>query len=78
MMTSPDMLRKDTVHTLGQINKAIENLEGEAQNLGMEAHQLRDANNAQPLAPLLLAKVMAINTLVELNYNLQPRSRRGN
>lgn len=77
MITSPDMLRRDTAACLSQINKAIENLEGEAASLGMEAHQMRDANSASPLAPLLLAKVIAINTLADLNYNLQARSRHG-
>lgn len=74
MITSPDMLRRDTVHTLGQINEIITDVEDEAKKLDIPPTKMRDASGGMVLTPLLLAKVMAINTLVELNQN--PRGRR--
>lgn len=67
MITSPDGLRKDTVHTLGQINAMIQDLEDRAERINSAPHRMRDSNGSLELSPLLLAKVIAVSTLVELN-----------
>lgn len=76
MITSPDMLRRDTVNTLGQINSLIQDVEDRAKQLDIPSHEMRDANGTLELSALLLAKVTAISTLVQLNYNIQSRGQR--
>lgn len=78
MITSPDLLRKETVACLTQINKVIEEIEEEAKRVGLPPHKMRDSSNNFVLAPMLLAKVMAIHTLTDLNSNLQSRGSRRN
>jgi hypothetical protein len=74
MITSPDLLRKETVASLSNINSMIKDLEDRAERIGTSPYRMRDSNGALELAPLLLAKIMAVNTLVHLNPD--PRSRR--
>ena len=67
MIVSPNEMRKETVHVFKQINKQIEAVEAIAAEVGCDPSEVRDGNGAFMMAPLLLGKVMAISTLVELN-----------
>lgn len=69
MITSPDMLRKETVQLMKQIDTQIEAVRGVAQEIGCAPEVVRDGHGAYMMSPLLLAKVMAISTLVDLNQH---------
>lgn len=67
MRVNVDILRRDTVQLLRDIDAQINEIKAEADKLGIPARKLRDANNNWVMSPLLLAKVQALSTLVELN-----------
>lgn len=66
MNVSPDVLRKETVQLIKQIDKQIAEVEKYAKRLGVEAHELHSGSGSWALSPLLLAKAQAYNTLVML------------
>lgn len=66
MNVSPDILRKETVQLIRQIDLQIKEVEKFAAEIGGEPHQLRDREGNWVLPPLLLAKATAYNTLVML------------
>lgn len=66
MIITPDILRRDTIALLKQIDLQIVQVQREATRLGIEPHQLRDSNNNWPMVPLLQAKAQAYGTLVLL------------
>lgn len=70
------MLRRETVQVLGQINEIIQDLEDKAKEIGIPVTQLNDTSGYPVMIPVLHAKVMAIQTLAELNSNLQSRGKR--
>ena len=61
-----DILRRDTVQLLRQIDAQIKEVEAEAQRMGIPAVKLRDANGNWVMSPLLLAKVQAYSMLIQL------------
>lgn len=67
MITSPNLLRKETVEIINQIDSLIEHYKEEAKRIDVALHTLCDSSGNLVLPPLLLAKVTAINTLVQLN-----------
>ncbi len=75
MIISPDILRKEMVLLLNQINEMIEEVQREAKQLDILPHQMRDYYGGWVLIPLLAAKVSAISTLAQLN---EPRERKLN
>lgn len=66
MIINEDILRRDTVQLLNQINVQIDEVTKVARQLGIEPAQLRDEKGNWPLTPLLLAKAQAYSTLVTL------------
>lgn len=66
MDISPNVLRKDTVMLIKQIDRQIDEVNKEAFRKNIEPSQVRDAAGGWSLAPMLLAKTMAYNTLVML------------
>lgn len=66
MNVSPDILRREAVQLINQIEQQIEEIRRTATQLGTEAHKLRDNNGNWVMPPLLLAKAQAYNTLVQL------------
>jgi|tagenome__1003787_1003787.scaffolds.fasta_scaffold20990117_34 hypothetical protein len=63
---STDILRRDTIHLLRQIDAQIDVIKKEAHRLGVAVEQMRDNNGAWVMSPLLLAKTQAYSTLVQL------------
>lgn len=66
MIINPDILRRDTVQLITQIDAQINEVKAEAQQLDIPPEKLRDANGNWVMSPLLLAKTMAYATLVQL------------
>jgi hypothetical protein len=67
MITSPNMLRRDTVQLLKQVDAQIAEVEAEAGRMGIEPVTMRDANGSWVMIPLLLAKMQGLALLVQLN-----------
>jgi hypothetical protein len=67
MIITPDILRRDTIQLLKQIDLQINQVQREAARVGVEPHQLRESpNGSWSMTPLLLAKAQAYATLVQL------------
>lgn len=66
MIINNDILRRDTIQLIRQVDQQIEEVNREARRMGIEAHQLRDGNNNWVMSPLLLAKVQAYSMLIQL------------
>jgi hypothetical protein len=66
MNVSPDILRKETVQLIREIDRQIAAVEKYAERLGTEAHLLNSGSGNWAMSPLLLAKAQAYNTLVLL------------
>lgn len=66
MNVSPDVLRKETVQLIRQIDTQIAAVEKYAERLGTEARDLNSGSGNWAMSPLLVAKATAYNTLVML------------
>lgn len=66
MNISPDILRKETVQLIRQIDEQIQEVNRYAIDLGTQSHKLQDKNGNWVMSSLLLAKAQAYNTLVQL------------
>jgi hypothetical protein len=66
MIISPDIMRRDTVQLLNDINTQIKEVKEEAQRKGFPPERMRDGNGNWVMSPLLLAKAQAYATLVQL------------
>ena len=66
MIINPDILRRDTIQLIKQIDAQIEEVKEEAKKIGIPPEKMRDANGNWVMSPLLLAKTMAYATLVQL------------
>lgn len=66
MNVSPDVLRKETVALIRDIEKQIAEIKKVADDIGIHPEQLRDKNSNWVMPPLLQAKAQAYNTLVML------------
>jgi hypothetical protein len=66
MIISPDIMRRDTVQLLNEINTQIKEVKEEAQRRGLPPEKFRDANEGYIMGPLLLAKAQAYATLIQL------------
>lgn len=66
MIINDDILRRDTIQLLKQIDMQIDEVNREAKKLGVQGFQLRDAQGNWVMSPLLLAKTQAYSTLVHL------------
>jgi len=66
MIINDDILRRETLQLLKQIDMQIKVVEAEAQRRGIEAVTLRDAQGNWVMSPLLLAKVQAYSMLIQL------------
>lgn len=67
MIISPDILRKEMISLLTQIDSQIKEVEKEAHDKGIRPEQLREGNGNWPMVQLLSAKITAISTLAQLN-----------
>lgn len=66
MIINEDILRRDTVQLIKQIDEQIAEVTRHAQLAGIPPHRLRDANGGWVMIPLVQAKAQAYNTLVIL------------
>jgi hypothetical protein len=66
MIVNPDIMRRDTVQLIKQIDAQIEVVTREARDLKIKPEHLRDSKGGWVMNELLLAKAMAYNTLVTL------------
>jgi hypothetical protein len=66
MIINPDIMRRDTVQLLKQIDVQIKEVEEAARRSNVPPSKLRDTNGNWVINPLLLAKVQAYATLVQL------------
>jgi len=66
MNISPDILRRDTVALIKQIDWQIDEVKGQAEVMGIQPYQLRNSDGTWPMVSLLQAKAQAYNTLVLL------------
>ena len=66
MIINEDIMRRDTIQLLNQINQQIEEVKQQAADMGIEPHKLRDGNNNWVMIPLLQAKTQAYSMLVQL------------
>jgi hypothetical protein len=67
VIVSPDLLRKELVSLLAQIDGQIIEIKREARQKGLEPKELRTEDGNWVMIPLLAAKVSAISTLAQLN-----------
>lgn len=65
MNVSPDVLRRDTVALIRDIDAQIAEVKKYADSIGAQPSQLR-SNDGWAMTPLLQAKATAYNTLVML------------
>jgi hypothetical protein len=66
MIINEDILRRDTVQLIKQIDAQIDEVKAYAQELGIEPVKLRDTNGNWVMSPLLLAKTQAYASLITL------------
>jgi hypothetical protein len=66
MIVNKDILRKETMATLTSVEIVIDDIKQQAQDYGITPEKMRDANNNYVMAPLLLAKINALDILVQL------------
>jgi len=66
MNVSPNVLRKETVALIRDIDRQIDEVKKVSDNVGIQPEQLRDKDGNWAMTPLLQAKATAYNTLVLL------------
>ena len=66
MIINADILRRDTVSLLREIDKQIDAVKTEAVRMGIPPEKMRDSSGNWVMSPLLLAKTQAYSTLVTL------------
>jgi hypothetical protein len=66
MIITQDILRRDTVQLLKEIDAQIKEVKEEARRLGIPPEKFRDHNNNWVMSPLLLAKAQAYSMLIQL------------
>ena len=67
MIISPDILRKELLSLLTQIDLQIARLDEEAKMINLLPEQLRDYNGDWVMIPLWSAKSNVLSALVQLN-----------
>lgn len=67
MIVNQDLLRKETVALLSQVNRMIDEVKQEAEQRGTSPEKMRDMNGTFVMTALLQVKAQAISALVELN-----------
>lgn len=73
MIINADILRRDTLALLRQIETQIEEVKKEAQSMGIPPETLRDSSGGWAMSPLLLARAMTYSTLVQLQIPKPPK-----
>ena len=69
MIINDDILRRDTIALLKQIDMQIQEIEREAKRMGIPSYKLRDTSGNWVMSPLLLAKAQAYAMLIQLQTN---------
>jgi hypothetical protein len=73
MIVSSDILRKELLGLMAQVDAQIREIEKTAETKGVKPEQIRDAVGNWSMIPLLSAKITALSTLVQLNQNDRTR-----
>jgi hypothetical protein len=66
MVINADILRRDTVQLIQQIDAQIAVIKLEARELKIKPEQMQDGRGNWVMSPLLLAKAQAYNSLILL------------
>ena len=66
MIINQDIMRRDTMRLMTQIDTQIEEVNKQAAQIGIKGHELRYSDGTWPMIPLILAKTQAYATLVQL------------
>ena len=66
MIINPDILRRDTIKVINQIDLQIDEVKREAERMGIPPEKMRDTSNNWVMIPLLLAKTQAYASLILL------------
>ena len=66
MIINDDILRRDTIQLLKQVETQIEEVQRQAKQMGVSIYELRNSNGEWPMIPLLLAKTQAYSMLIQL------------
>lgn len=66
MDVSPNALRRDLMAQLRMIEAQMAEMDRHAATIGIKGYQLRDANDAWTMTPLILAKAQVYAALVQL------------
>lgn len=66
MIINDDILRREMIQLLKQVNCQIEEVNRHADQAGIQGYQLRDANGNWVMAPLLLAKTQVLAAIIQL------------
>lgn len=66
MIINVDILRKETVQLLQEINTQMAAVKEAAETMEIPPEKMRDSNGNWVMTPLLLAKAQAYSTLVAL------------
>jgi hypothetical protein len=66
VIINPDIMRRDTVQLLNDINTQIKEVKEEARRTGVPSEKMRDSAGNWIMSPLLLAKAQAYSTLIQL------------
>ncbi len=73
MIVSPDILRKELLSLMAQIDEQLVEVERTAETFGVKPTQVRDGTGNWVMIPLLVAKVTALSTLTQLNQQEKDR-----
>lgn len=66
MIINSDILRRDTIQLMKQIDAQIDEVKEEARRIGVPPEKMRDSSGNWVMSPLLLAKTQAYLMLVQL------------
>ena len=66
MIINPDILRRDTIKLMRQIDAQIKEVEETAQSLRVPPEKMRDTSGNWVMIPLLLAKTQLYASLIQL------------
>lgn len=72
MIITPDILRRDTIQLLKQIDTQIAEITQTAKDMGIPPEKLRDSTGNWVMSPLLLAKAQTYGMLVLLQVKTKP------
>ena len=66
MIINDDLLRRETIQLLRLIDQQIDEVNRQAEQMGISSHIMRDSTGNWVMIPLLLAKTQAYAMLIQL------------